>query len=377
MFRLVLFLFIFCLHWPRMVAADSKDQFKTWYEEFGPTFEAILRDNCSYEYEQYLTVPKKDAPIDWLTGGGNTNRLAQPVVNCILRYTSGFILSNMAAAAVVLGLMPTILATVGNSVEETSTLCVIGQRPLLALLVAAASPAIFPTRSFEYINPMGLVEPRRGRLRQKKLPPRGKMAVLITQYLLSVAAIVNTITLCNQLGVQVVSMLAPQLTYMEFVYSIIGIAIHVSAALSLWSRIEFKNKQRQSRTEIFDYIWEILRQQLKPLDHEVWNRTEIGGETYLSTIFSYFTSLLATCHVIYGTMLFSSLAFISAKDSLTVVARYMASAMTSRIILMYELSWLREIIIDRGDARFEETELTNLTEEGAKISHGSRRETVD
>ncbi|KAF6837125.1 hypothetical protein CPLU01_03237 [Colletotrichum plurivorum] len=339
----VLFLIAVLLFRSCVVAADSKDQFKTWYQEFGPTFEAIMEGNCSTEYEKYLTVPKKDAPIDWFTGGGNTNRLAQPVANCILGHTSDYILSNMAAAAVVLGLMPTILAMVGNSVEETSTLCVIGQRPLLSLMLAAGSPAIFPIRSFEYVKPMKLVKPRRYRLRATLASKASRKAVLVIEYLFAVAIIVNTYTLSNQLGVMVVSMLAPQLTYLEFLWSIIGVAIHLSAAFSLWARTRITSGTR------LEYIQEILWQQFRPLDHHVWNKAEIKDEdTYLSMALSYFTSLLGTCHVIYGSMLFSSLVFISATDSLTVLARYMGSAMASRIILMHELFWLRHIVGDRG-----------------------------
>ncbi|KXH54823.1 hypothetical protein CSAL01_05470, partial [Colletotrichum salicis] len=95
------FVLAICLCWPCLAVYVAKDQFKSWYPEFGPTFEAIVEGNCPAEYERYLTIPRENAIIDWFTGDGNTNRLAQTVANCILGNTSEFIMSNMAAAAVV------------------------------------------------------------------------------------------------------------------------------------------------------------------------------------------------------------------------------------------------------------------------------------
>lgn len=305
-------------------------------------------------------MPKKDAPIDWFPGGGNTNRLAQPVTNCVLEYSSEFIKSNMAAAAVVLGLMPTILATLGNSVEETSTLCVIAQSPLLALLVATGSPAIFPTRSFKPSRPMKLVKFRPGNIRPREISFHIRNVIMIVEYLVMGLAIANTITLCQQLGFQAVSTVAPHWTNLQLVWSLIGIPIHMSAAMSLWFRTQLNSLSRTS------YALQILRQQFIPIDDTVWTMAVIGDETYLSVIFSYFTSLVGTCHVIYGTMLFSSLVFISAKDSLTVMSRYMASSMVSRIVLMYELHRMRGFINERtgGDA----AELTHVTGQGGPIT---------
>lgn len=334
---------VFWLCWPCLVSGDSRSQFHSWYSEFRPQFETILQCNCSSEHERYLTVPKKDAPIDWLNGGGNTNRLAQPVTNCILENTSEYIKSNMAAAVVVLGLMPTMLATVGNSVKETLTLCVIAQRPLLAFLLATGSPAISPTRSFERSKPMKLVNFRPGNIRPKELSSHVRIIVMIVEYLTTGAVIANTMTLCKQLGIQAVSTIAPHLTYLHVLWSIIGISIHVSAALSLLCRTQITSLLRTS------YVVQILGQQFKPIHDNVWTEAVIGDETYASMIFSYFTSLLGTCHVIYGTVLFSSLVFISVKDSLTVLSRYMASAMVSRIILMYELHNMRGLINERNE----------------------------
>jgi hypothetical protein len=60
----------------------------------------------------------------------------------------------MAGAQVLLGLTPTILATLGRSTEETSTLSVTGKRPFLALFLAAGSPATAQMRAFDFKDPL-------------------------------------------------------------------------------------------------------------------------------------------------------------------------------------------------------------------------------
>jgi hypothetical protein len=65
-------------------------------------------------------------------------------------------------------------------------------------------------------------------------------------------------------------------------------------------------------------------------------------ETYWFTIFSWFTAILTVCHVIYGTLTFSSMLFISVRDSIAVIGRYFLSVMCCRIVLMYELAELRD-----------------------------------
>jgi hypothetical protein len=65
-------------------------------------------------------------------------------------------------------------------------------------------------------------------------------------------------------------------------------------------------------------------------------------ETYWFIAISWFTSILTVCHVLYGTLAFSSMLFIAVKDSLRVISRFMASVICCRVILMYELATLRD-----------------------------------
>jgi hypothetical protein len=347
--------FLLLLYQIRSTAAVTT-QFQQWYPEFGFIFDRILHENCSAEFATYLTMKKSDAPIEIWTGGSKTSRLAQPVVNCILNYTSEFIKSNMASAAVLLGLTPTILATVGNSVEETSTLFIIARRPLLALCLAAGSPAVSPVRSFKYLDPWNLLKERDYRLRPMKFSTRGENAIVVLEYILAIAIIANTVSLCSQLGLRVSCTFAPHLTYLPLLWTILGISIHISGAAALWVRTTAMRKRSCAST------FQLLRQQFKPLDRHIASDMEFEDESYLYICFSWFTSLLSMCHLIYGTLAFSSMLFISVRDSLTVIARYMASAICCRVILMYKLSLLRDFTNAEKDIVVEPHRRTLLTD---------------
>lgn len=62
------------------------------------------------------------------------------------------IAANFNSAIVVLGLMPTLLATIGPSIAEMAVLS--SYRPFLCFLIALGAPAIWPTRLLEYGNPV-------------------------------------------------------------------------------------------------------------------------------------------------------------------------------------------------------------------------------
>ena len=54
------------------------------------------------------------------------------------------------------------------------------------------------------------------------------------------------------------------------------------------------------------------------------------------------TSFLIVGHIIYGTALFSTTQLVLAADALKIIARYMASAIICRAVLVFELHGLRD-----------------------------------
>lgn len=319
------------------LALAARDQFKKWYPEFGFIFDRILHANCTEEYDTYLHATKNRSHIDRFTGGGWTNQLAQPVVNCILGKTAEFVKSNTGSAQVLPGLAPSMLAVLGPSTEETSLLFVVGRRPFLALCIAAGSPAVFPMRSFEPKDPLELLKDRKGRKRPPSLSYIKAPMVMALEYVVVVGAIANIATVSKELGVQVVCSFAPHLTYLVLLWAFLILIIHTSGSIALLLCARVSHREVSSR------IWEWIRVQVVPFDQQgpINVKVEIYPETYWSLFFAWFTAILTVCHVIYGTLTFSSMLFISVKNSLVVIARYFFSVICCRVVLMYELAALR------------------------------------
>jgi hypothetical protein len=232
----------------------TNEKFQLWYPEFGFIFDTILHTNCTAEYTAYL-AGKKSAQymhIYRFTGAGWTNQLAEPVVNCILKLTSPFVQASIASAGVLLGLTPTILAAVGSSADETAMLFILSKRPLLAVFLAGGSPAVFPMRSFEYQDPIGLLRERGGRLYPPRLSNKRQLAIMVLEYIVTIAAVANVVTVAYDLGMQVSCSFAPHITYLPLLWAVLNLAIHTSGAVALYLRVRVKS-QLPCNTP-FDYL---------------------------------------------------------------------------------------------------------------------------
>ena len=333
--RLITFLTFFIFHFRRALAV-TRPQFTHWYPEYRDIFRQILRENCSEEYQYYLYSSMNKAYKFSFTGGAPTTQLSQPVVQCILQSTSEFIKSNMASAQVLLGLTPTMLATLGPSTEETSVLFVVGRRPILSLCIAAGSTALFPMRAFEHRDPVGLLRERGGRLEPPRLMREWASMILILEYAIVAAAVVNIVSVSKELGQRTTSSFAPQLVYLLLLWAFLIVIGHIAGYVTLLLRIGFDDDKK-----LFNHVFDWLKFQITSFDRQRPIKIEVKRESYWWMITSYWTALLTICHVIFGTLTLSSLTFITVRDSLTVIARYFASVMACRIVLMYELACLR------------------------------------
>ncbi|KAJ5549631.1 hypothetical protein N7513_006865 [Penicillium frequentans] len=145
--------------------AFARAQFQDWYAEYGFIFNRIISENCPSEYEFYKAGHTNNTlwleHSRWLGSGHEVlEQLTVPLINCMLGACPEFIKSDMAGANVLLGLAPSILAVLGSNIDETSLLAVVGNRPFLALILAAGSPAVIPMRPLEYRDPLEALKAR-------------------------------------------------------------------------------------------------------------------------------------------------------------------------------------------------------------------------
>ncbi|KAJ3547833.1 hypothetical protein NM208_g1314 [Fusarium decemcellulare] len=318
-------------------ASAAMEQFKEWYPEWGFIFARIMKENCQEEYQYYLnsSIPATGLydKAFWL-GAGPWSAGVVPLVNCIVDNSSEYQKSGMASANVVLGLTPAILAALGSTVDETSLIYIFGRRPFLALCLSAGSPGLPPRPLFEYRKFDQLQEKRPGRLRFRSFPFLVEVLIWAVEHLVAFASIFNVATLGYQLGSRVIMVFAPELTYLILLWLFLGTIGHILAALTLLLRVRIKNP------DISDSgTW--LKSWITPGTAGGYTKFTILNEGFVYAAFSGLLSLLIAAHIIFGTLVFSSVLFISVRDCMPVVGRLMASVIACRMVLMYELARLR------------------------------------
>jgi hypothetical protein len=111
-----------------------------------------------------------------------------------------------------------------------------------------------------------------------------------------------------------------------------------------------------------------MRTELSPSAYHI-DRTkeeislEWKRETPAFILLSLFVSLLILGHVIYGTVLLSSVLLVSPSDSVPIVCRYVLSIVVCRGILIFELAGVKEAIERGTHPAVEQTD----TEQGDQI----------
>jgi hypothetical protein len=333
-------------------ADRTRAQFRSWYPQYGFIFQKILQQNCTLEYQAYLYSTKGNSTIRWYDGGDAHTEFTEPVINCILNYTSQYILYQLQSTQIVLGLTPTILAILGASSDETSLLAVIGKRPLLVVLLASASPSVYTSRAFDYRNPREILKELEGRYHVN--PNKGRrIIIVILQYLVVLAALANIATINWQLGTQTVCSIATELNYMPATWAILGIAIHGGGVILLRLRARRCNGPHQADEKPSLHLWlGNFRDELKtfiPYEFVIYDGLDPPkiyvkwfDESKMYIFGQWFHSIKTVAHIIFRTLIFSGMNFIGPRDAMQVLGRYMASILCYRILLMYELSVIRE-----------------------------------
>ncbi|KAF2733395.1 hypothetical protein EJ04DRAFT_553426 [Polyplosphaeria fusca] len=239
--------FSLTLYLPLAAAALPTHRFQTWA--------CILHQNCSTEYNNYL----KRNDTHWYYGWPVYSKISLasqnyayygPLLNCILDYTSELTKAEMAAAGILLGLTPTILALAGSNLEETALLAC--KRPLLVLLKGIGSPAVSVLRTFEYGDVTRKLEGRRVKrglaVRKEKSSygPMLRLLIVTVEYAMGAAAIANCVLASYELGIKSIVIWAEDRWYHPLIWSTLGPgAVHL---LGVWSlRLEMQVKPGEKK----------------------------------------------------------------------------------------------------------------------------------
>jgi hypothetical protein len=397
----------------------SKGQFQAWYPQFGSAFAAIVENNCSVAYDTYRYGTRQNTTADSLRGRETITLFVEPMINCILGNSSEYIKYALSSSQVMLGLTPTIIAILGASSEEVCLLALIGRRRFLALLLAAASPSIFTTRSFEYRTPSEILKVRLNMKHvDSTLEIKKRIIIIIIEYVVALGALANTATVSWQLGVKTISSTNPSNTLTPTLWFLLAIPAHIAGAIIfrlIAIRVEYPGEDHSESRGAFKFwklsvwtswlkgfytglkghhrnpgstlshwgtaYWNIIRREFC-LHLKQGQREKIYikwfEESRLFTISAWFLSVLIVFHIILGTLILSGTTFIGPRDALGVMMRYIASVVACRVILLYELAVMRACYKNGGndESRHSNQEGVLRSEFGQKGENYSSVQTI-
>ncbi|KLP12075.1 uncharacterized protein LW94_3818 [Fusarium fujikuroi] len=121
---------------PTTALQRSNKQFREFFPAWEPLLKDQLKYNCSSEIQEYLNISSPAL------------RPGYRVINCILTTMPEFRKAELASAAVILGLAPSVLQLLSASYLDTAILAY--RRPGLALLLAMCSSGVKPLTASEY-----------------------------------------------------------------------------------------------------------------------------------------------------------------------------------------------------------------------------------
>ncbi|KAJ4157484.1 hypothetical protein NW754_009128 [Fusarium falciforme] len=339
-------LIILCFH---VTPATALTRSFAQYEHFFPAWDYLikeqLKNDCAAEIANYRnrSVTRPQAGYQ--------------VIDCILNTTPEFRKAELAASTVILGLAPAVLQLLSASYVDTAVLAF--RRPGLALLLAMSSSGVRPLSATEYedfIAKMG-TDPFRTNFGNPHSfwAPRAVSAV---EYFIACASVANNAYLAYQLSVWAVCTFAPANDFLPAVWTAASVAIHLVGYVVARLRIKVEGKDDIGlRSSEWRWLWN----ELKPTPWQ--SRLEVKSDTKETGWFLVLISLLyvgTALQAFYGTIILSSLVFLSVRDSAIVVLRLLASALFARGILIYELAGFRTDREGHGPSEKLEYTMTEL-----------------
>ena len=328
--------------------------FQSFYPYYGPTLTNISKNLCN---ETLALVDGVNYSPDSAPSHTYQSYYCYGHENCILANLPPAYLAKYQAAAVIMGLTPTILASLGPSVAETSLLS--AHRPFLSFLISLGAPAIYPTRVFDFVDPYSVLRHKEHMLRLPLMGPRFAIICSILEYVFALAAAMSIILTSVQLGAKTILVWACTNQTMPLVWTSLPGAIHIVAALGYKVALKSSDQRRShgsrsvkpggpetsTRKPTLHRIAGVLRREFRICAvRKQLNAHKLEDPPSVAVLLNCFAGVGGVWHVIFGTLIFSSLTFISIIEFLNYVFwRYILAAAVCRLLLMIELTGLRAV----------------------------------
>lgn len=324
-------------------AAAEFQRFASWFPRYGSALTNLTDGDCSAEYSIYTTDALQNATTFPKLESWDVDSAASPLIDCLLENTPEIYKSAMASSQVMLGLMPTILVSVGPSIYETSILFSYGQRNLLGFLILLGSPSVLFDNTVGFRQQVTDILSSRDNISMSLLL-NPNWYILLMEYTLALAAIANVGEVCYEIGTRSVTSVAQDAPYLAAIWIFVGVVTHLLGA-SIFAMIKKRPDAQNVRLFLPTFnLWEWTRNQFWPMKQAKRIQLEFLPCSLLEMMLSWLTSIIGTVNLIFGTLVFSSLMFISIRDCLFIVLRFMASAIVCRAIARYEICTIRDAV---------------------------------
>ena len=98
------------------------------------------------------------------------------------------------------------------------------RRPFLALLLSAGSVSVAPMRTYEYKDPVELLQKRKGeKPKRSRLNPVQEYLMLAIEYILAAASIGNLAITSVDIGTKAVNSVSPETIWTPIIYAFLAI----------------------------------------------------------------------------------------------------------------------------------------------------------
>lgn len=330
------------LAYPRSVAGWTK------YKSFFPDYEEVLTDlvngNCSGAYEA-LTQHRPVSSVNPIVALWGKTDTAFPLIECILDAAPESVKADFSSAQVLLGLMPTILNNLGPSSQELSVLLVLGDRQLLAMLLALGSPFTNNNHSFGYARQIDALSRSDGDASSMLFRWQASVVVLHLEYLIAFAAIANIAELSYEIAIKVSSTISQGKLYLPGLWVVLGFAAHllVAIAFRLRVRVEDSPTSEGDNQLPWNLAWmtKWTSRQFNAIDEDSRGLIKLRPATVSYTMLSLFTKAFIVAHMGFGVLTFSSIMFVGIADAVGIFFRYFASVFVCRLVVANEIAVLK------------------------------------
>ena len=267
------------------------------FEHFFPDVEAELSkaitDKCSGVVQKYRHEHVKLYSV-----------YCVKAYSCIMNNVSEYTKANMASAAVLLGLTPTILTTLGSSNTELALLS--SHRPVLAALLVLGSPALNPIRTFDYHTSVEKFQEKKWRwyfskhLQKSKLSRTGNNIRVMVQLLLVVGSIANLADRCRNVALNAISVMSCDFSDVVVeLWIALALPAYLAGIITFYRRYKMTHPGAWLRYEVT--LCATHKSQGIRLENE---------ESRAFIVWSFITSVYTVIHLAAGTLIFSSLSLV-------------------------------------------------------------------